>query len=96
MENTDLILNKLEKIGDQLTDVKVAHGRLDERSEQQNKKVVESIDLLAKNIGAQNGRVTKLELFRNTIMTKMKTIPATISAVFGGITIAITMYLRTK
>jgi len=40
--------------------------------------------------------VKALEIFKTVILTKIKVIPATISAIFGVLTVAVTMYLRTK
>lgn len=88
----DQILTEIKSITGTLTQIQVAHGRLDERHEGMK----ESIDSLAEKIGEQSGRVSALEHFKTTIMTKIKTIPATISTIFGIVTVLIGLYLRTK
>ena len=96
MDNADRILNEISKVNSTLTEIQVSHGKLASANEEQHKSMSFTIGVLADRIDKQNGRVTSLELFRNTILTKIKVIPATISAIFGAVTVAITMYLKTK
>ena len=79
-----------------MTVIQIAHGDLLARNDEQHKSMNATIKSLVDKIGMQNGRVTALEHFKTTIMTKIKVIPATISAIFGTATILIGMYLRTK
>ena len=94
MEQAEQILSEMRNISKTMTDIQVSHGKLETRSEERHDVTVKSIDNLSTQIGNQNGRVTKLEHFKTTILTKIKVIPATISTIFGIITVAIAMYFR--
>ena len=96
MDNTERILSGIDKINGTLTDIQVSHGKLASANEAQHNSMNATIADLSGKIGDQNGRVAKLETFKTVIMAKIKVIPATISAVFGVITVAITMYVKTK
>ena len=96
MDNTERILNEIGKVNSTLTSIQVEHGKLSAANAEQHKSMNTVITDLASKIGDQNGRVKALEVFKTVIMTKVKIIPATISAIFGVLTVAITMYLRSK
>ena len=96
MDNTERILNEIGKVNSTLTLIQVDHGKLASANEEQHNSINTVITDLASKIGDQNGRVKALESFKTVILTKMKIIPATISAIFGTVTVAITMYLRTR
>jgi len=96
VDNAELILEELKSVSKTMTEIQVAHGRLDERSQERHDNVKTSIDALTEKIGSQNGRVRNLEDFKTTILTKIKVIPATISVIIGVIVSAITLYLRTS
>jgi hypothetical protein len=94
MDRSAEILAEIKSMNGTMTKIQVSHGKLEERSDLQHTTVVKSIEGLTTQVGNQNGRVTSLELFKNTIMTKIKIIPATISVVIGGLVTAIGLYLR--
>ena len=96
MDNADRILNEISKVNSTLTEIQVSHGKLASANEEQHKSMNAIITDLSEKIGDQNGRVKALEIFKTVILTKIKVIPATISAIFGVLTVAVTMYLRTR
>lgn len=96
MDNTERILNEIGKVNTTLTLIQVDHGKLASANLEQHKSMNAVITDLSEKIGDQNGRVKALETFKTVILTKIKVIPTTISAIFGAATVAVTMYLRTK
>ena len=94
MDRAAEILVEVKDINKTVTQMQLDHRDLLVRNDEQHKSMNKSILLLSGQIGDQEGRVKKIEHFKTVILTKIKVIPATISTIFGIITVAIAMYFR--
>jgi len=94
MEHFELILSEIRDINKTTSGIRADLNTLAGVNKAQHSEMEKTLIALASQIGNQNGRVTKLEHFKTTILTKVKVIPATISAIFGVVTLAIGLYLR--
>jgi len=96
MEHFELILSEIRDINKTTSGIRADLNTLAGVNKAQHSEMEKTLTELALQVGDQNGRVTRLEHFKTTILTKVKVIPATISTIFGVITVAITMYLKAK
>ncbi len=96
MEHFELILTEIRGINKTTSDIRADLNTLAGVNKSEHEAIEKTLSSLTEQIGKQNGRVTKLEHFKTTVLTKMKVIPATISIVIGAISTAITLYLRSQ
>ena len=89
MEQLKLVLAKMDEIKADVSELKADQRVMSAVNIEQHGTINKNITGLTELIKTQNGRVTGLELWKNTIATKLKTVPATVSVIATGATMII-------
>ena len=89
MEQLALVLAKIDEIKVDVSELKADQRVMSAVNNEQHGAINKNITDLTELIKIQNGRVTGLELWKNTISTKLKIVPATVSVIATGVTMII-------
>jgi len=89
MEQLKLVLAKMDEIKADVSELKADQRVMSAVNIEQHGTINKNITDLTELIKIQNGRITGLELWKNTISTKLKTVPATVSVIATGATMII-------
>ena len=90
MQELKLVLQKIDEIRADVSEMKADHKVLSAVNEEQHGFIKETLSELSDNIAKQNGRVTRMEKWQDKVKTQMRTVPTVISVIATGSTMLIT------